>query len=201
MTTRLAEHNVARSGEDWLVAAAVDRPAFLAEAEPPMAALLALYGERCRDRLPPRVGDLDLAAVFATGMFAETYRLNVRRALDACGFAVWPQIGPSGGQGTPLLRRLRDVGGLGLLAQAMYEALPGVVLFGTAAHLRVVGLIDGTRRLFDVALLPLRTDEGRVAECVVPVRNRLDSLSAERREEIFAQHLRGALPLGHPAPA
>ena len=194
-----AKKHVVRAGEDWLVSHALDRRSFGAEGGPLMAALLALYSEHCRGLSPPRVGDLDLAGVFATGMLAETHRLDVGRALDAAGLAVWPRIRPMPDKGTALLRRLREVGSTGLLAEALHEALPAVVLFGWPAFRRLAGLVDGVSRQFDVAMLPLCNDAGQVAQCLVPVRNRTHALPATRRADSPVRLQDAACQSGRPA--
>lgn len=175
-----AKENVVRTGGDWLVSHALDRHSFIADADSRMAALLALYSERCRGLSPPQVSDLDLEGVFATGMLAHTYRLDVGGALDAAGLAVWPRIRPMPEKGTALLRRLREVDSTSLIAKALHEALPAIVLFGWPAFRRLAGHEEGVSRQFDVAVLPLCNDAGQVAQCLVPVRNRTHARPADR---------------------
>ena len=184
-----AGQNLIRVGEDWVVSSPLGRRAFLAEAEPRMASLIALYTRHCCDLLPPCVGDIGLTDLFATGMLSSTYRFDASRGLEGGRFAPWKAAAHLDGYDSALVRKIHDLNRAGPLLTVIRKALPSVLMFGGTAYFRLLGTIKGEPRLLELALLPLRTQQGQICECLVPLRDKLGKVPVHLRQELLTRHL------------
>lgn len=154
-----------------------------------MAAVVELYGRHCRDLLPPCVGDIGLEDLFATGMLANTYRFDAHRGLEGGRFAPWAAARPLGGYERALTRKIQDLNQAGPLLTVIHKALPSVLMFGGTSYFRLLGTLKGEPRLFELALLPLRTQQGQICECLVPLRDQFGHVPVDLRQELLARHL------------
>jgi len=186
-TTGLVSPSRAVRSGDWAAAERLDRAAALQQADVRFLAFLALYEARAAGHRAPFSREITAEDMLASGISGRIMRLRLPPRTEHPGPSVPGK--PFPGQVFEYVNMPHGAKMLAhpLVAQALSRRLVGVCLLARSDFMSIVGRL-GDGFVYKIAVaLPLRGEQGEIADILLPFCDKLGNVPLRLRQEFFSR--------------